>query len=88
MKVECEFGVQSVAVVDKIIEIIHAHKIEGFLFSRLFKINEILDNQTPEYTLTTGQQLVSELDELASGSRRSTLRRHCKIYLKISLLIT
>lgn len=32
-------------------------------------------NQSPEM-LAQGQQLVSELEELASGSRRSTLRRH------------
>ncbi|CAK5085679.1 unnamed protein product [Meloidogyne enterolobii] len=32
-------------------------------------------NQSPEM-LAQGQQLVSELEELASGSKRSTLRRH------------
>jgi hypothetical protein len=32
-------------------------------------------NQSPEM-VAQGQQLVSELEELASGSRRSTLRRH------------
>jgi hypothetical protein len=32
-------------------------------------------NQSPEMQ-AQGQQLVSELEELASGSRRSTLRRH------------